>query len=157
MGFGDAPCSSSSKVFLITSPRFQAFPLVCFTMEIPDPRTSLCFSEGLLKSSSHLPQCYVVFPVAMAGIKTCQGRRVEGTKWAGKSQTTKGDAWWEGVGGWNRNTLSASRREEGFLFRFLLFWVFFFFGLGLYLEVRRQTFSAEFCPQCSHSKRNPLL
>ena len=34
---------------------------------------------------------------------------------------------------------------------------FFFFGLGLYLEVRRQTFSAEFCPQCSHSKRNPLL
>ena len=46
MGFGDAPCSSNSRVFLIASPRFQAFPLVCFTMEIPGPLLVCALQKG---------------------------------------------------------------------------------------------------------------
>ena len=46
MGFGDAPCSSNSRVFLIASPRFQAFPLVCFTMEIPGPPLVCALQKG---------------------------------------------------------------------------------------------------------------
>lgn len=43
------------------------------------PPARLCFSRAL-RFSSHLPQCYVVFPVMMAGINMCQGRRAEGRK-----------------------------------------------------------------------------
>ena len=158
-GFWGCPLFFQLQSFPHRLSKISSFPSGLFHHGNSWPPTSLCSSEGLLKSSSHLPQCYVVFPVAMAGIKTCQGRRVEGQSEQGKARRRWGRAWWEGVGGWNRNMLSASRREEGFLFHFLLFWFFFFFffGLGLFLKVRRQTFSSEFCPQCSHSKTNPLL
>ena len=57
---------------------FKFFPWSLSPWKVPAPCEPVLLRA--LKSSSHLPQCFVVFPVAMAGVKTCQGRRAEGRK-----------------------------------------------------------------------------
>lgn len=73
-----------------------------------------------------------------------------------KSRTTMGDS---PMGGCQRrkqrNRQRASGTEEGFLVWFCSILVLVF-CLGLFPEVRRHTFIAENCPQCSCSRRNTL-
>lgn len=129
MGFWDTPCSSNPKVFLITSPRFQAFPLVCFAMEIPSPPLA-CASQGLWNSALICPS------VMLFSLSRWQGliRAREGG-WREESEQGKAGRWWEragweGVWGGNREigwVHQGRKRDSCF--------VLFYFGFGFLVWV----------------------